>query len=216
MYSSEPTTATSPVRSSSASAVKTIASKCLRTNCPVRVLSRTALRQFWVAKERSTSWPSSLKAVMYSPRAAWCRWACARASSTRLSSLVAVNFSLSMSARSNITARSRPVCPYSSTSQKLPWWAETFSICSYCFANPPKLSTARVTAPNPPACTTWAFTKVRTAGEPLPSSRVAISSTDASSSRPSRALRTSAVMAAAFVSASWAGPPSLTRLSTVR
>ncbi|MFE3497715.1 hypothetical protein ACFXOM_35180 [Streptomyces sp. NPDC059169] len=54
-YSSEPTTATSPVRSSSASAVKTIASKCLRTNCPVRVLSTTALRQFCVAKEMSTS-----------------------------------------------------------------------------------------------------------------------------------------------------------------
>lgn len=100
--------------------MKTIASKCLRTNCPVRVLSTTVLREFWVAKEMSTSLPSLSKAVMYSPRAAWCRWACASASSTRLSSLVAVNFSLPLSARSNITARSRPICPYSSTSQKLP------------------------------------------------------------------------------------------------
>ncbi|MFI1294002.1 hypothetical protein ACH4VM_37320 [Streptomyces sp. NPDC020792] len=127
-----------------------------------------------------------------------------------------MNFSLSLSARSNITARSRPICPYSSTSQKLPWWAETFSICSYCFANPPKSSTAFVTAPSPPACTTWTFTRERTAGETLPSSRVATSSTDASSSRPSRAWRASEVMAAAFVSASWAGPPSSMCFSTVR
>ncbi|MFF4283159.1 hypothetical protein ACFY0Z_30800 [Streptomyces kronopolitis] len=56
--------------------------------------------------------------VMYSPRAAWCRWACASASSTRPSSDVAVNSSFSP--RSNITARSRPICPYSSPSQQLP------------------------------------------------------------------------------------------------
>ncbi|WP_281404597.1 hypothetical protein [Streptomyces javensis] len=37
---------------------------------------------------------------------------------TRPSSDVAVNSSFS--ARSNITDRSRPICPYSSTSQKLP------------------------------------------------------------------------------------------------
>ncbi|MGW0953526.1 hypothetical protein ACWDAO_06880 [Streptomyces sp. NPDC001212] len=39
----------------------------------------------------STSLPSSSKAVMYSLRALWCRWACASTSSTRLSLDVAVN-----------------------------------------------------------------------------------------------------------------------------
>ncbi|MDX3458590.1 hypothetical protein PV396_42825 [Streptomyces sp. ME02-8801-2C] len=73
-----------------------------------------------------------------------------------------------------------------------------------------------MTAPSPPACTTWAFASARTAGETRPSSRVATSSTDAFSSRPSSAWRASAVMAAAFVSASWAGPPSSMCLSTVR
>ncbi|MFD7315841.1 hypothetical protein [Streptomyces sp. NPDC059883] len=76
------------------------------------------MRQFWAAKEMSTSLPASSKAVMYSPRAAWWRCACASASSARPSSGVAVNSSFS--ARPNITARSRPIRPYSSTSQKLP------------------------------------------------------------------------------------------------
>jgi hypothetical protein len=76
------------------------------------------LRQFCVAKEMSTVLPFSPSALMYSPRALSCRIACASASSTRPSSDVAVNFSFS--ARSNITDRSRPSCPYSSTSRKLP------------------------------------------------------------------------------------------------
>ncbi|MGW2770331.1 hypothetical protein [Streptomyces sp. NPDC001275] len=54
-------------------------------------MSSTTLRQFWVAKEMSTSRPSSSKAVMHSPRALWCRCACASASNTRPSSEVAVN-----------------------------------------------------------------------------------------------------------------------------
>ncbi|WP_329453512.1 hypothetical protein OG894_43985 (plasmid) [Streptomyces sp. NBC_01724] len=59
------------------------------------------------------------------------RWLMALgACSTRQSSDVAVNSSCS--AWSNITARSRQICPYSEVSQKLPWWAETFSICSCC------------------------------------------------------------------------------------
>ncbi|MFE7235871.1 hypothetical protein ACWCRF_36590 [Streptomyces sp. NPDC002405] len=122
----------------------------------------------------------------------------------------------SFSARSNITARSRPICPYSSTSQKFPWWAETFSICSYCFANPPKPSTALVTAPSPPACTTKAFAMASTARETLPFSRLATSSADACSSSPSRAFTASVVMAAAFARAPWAGPPSSMCFSTVR
>ncbi|WP_175466204.1 MULTISPECIES: hypothetical protein [unclassified Streptomyces] len=48
----------------------------------------------------------------------YCRIARASASKTRRFSDVSVNSSFS--ARSNITARSRPICPYSSTSQKLP------------------------------------------------------------------------------------------------
>ncbi|AKA09286.1 hypothetical protein SAZ_42235 [Streptomyces noursei ZPM] len=152
--------------------------------------------------------------MMYSRRALWCRWACASASSTRPSSEVAVNSSFS--ARSNITARSRPICPYSSGSHRLPWCAETFSICSYCWANPPKAFTVFVTVARPPACTARALMKASRAGETFPPSRRTTSSADASSSSPSGAVLVSAVISAAFASASWAGPSASMSMRTTR
>jgi hypothetical protein len=116
-YSPAPVTAMSPVRSSSARYVNTIASKCRRTTVPGWRRSVTARRQFPDANARpeSASWPSAGGGSgMWSRRAECQARACSRAVSTEASLEVATRPSLP--AKSNMVARSMRKNRWTSTS----------------------------------------------------------------------------------------------------